>query len=113
MAQNRNQLIQLFVGNIYNAIVHSILEKAIDKEEIKEKYDKELKSSFAKAEIYRAKINPINNAFPTNDAEELRKIIINRVNRELKNRELRGYKNIDFSLVEILVEDYFKKLNIV
>ena len=31
MTQNRNQLIQLFVGNIYNAIVHEILEKAIDK----------------------------------------------------------------------------------
>ena len=113
MTQNRNQLIQLFVGNIYNAIVHKILEKAIDKEEIKEKYDKELKSSFAKAEIYRTKINPINNIFPANDAEELRKMIITRVNRELRNRELRGYKNIDFSLVEILVDEYLKKLNII
>lgn len=113
MTQNKNLLIQLFVGNIYNAIVHKILEKAIDKEEIKEKYNKELKSSFAKAEIYRTKINPVDSTFPANDAEEIRKMIINRVNRELRNRELRGYKNIDFSLVEILVDDYFKKLNIV
>ena len=32
MPQNRNQLIELFIGNITNAIVHRILEKAIGKE---------------------------------------------------------------------------------
>lgn len=31
MPQNRNKLIELFIGNIVNAIVHDILEKAIDK----------------------------------------------------------------------------------
>jgi len=42
MPQNRNQLIELFIGNITNAIVHRILERAIDKEEIADKYRKEL-----------------------------------------------------------------------
>ena len=34
MPKNRNQLIELFIGNIANSIVHRILEKAIDKQEI-------------------------------------------------------------------------------
>ncbi len=97
----------------YNSIVHDILKKAIDIQEIKEKYNKELKSSFAIAEIYRKKINPLDSPLPLKDAEEIRKMIISRVNRELRNRESRGYKNIDFSLVEISVDDYLKKLKII
>ena len=59
MPQNRNQLIELFTGNITNAIVHRILEKAIDKQEIADKYRKELITSFEVAKKYREKINPI------------------------------------------------------
>ena len=33
MSQNRNKLIILFIGNVSNAIVHEILEKAINNKE--------------------------------------------------------------------------------
>ena len=49
MVQNRNKLIELFIGNASNSIVHRILEKAIAKErneEISDKYRKELITSF-------------------------------------------------------------------
>jgi len=38
---NRNKLLELFISNIANAIIHKILEKAIDKPDISEKYNKE------------------------------------------------------------------------
>jgi len=34
MSQNRNKLLGLFIGNISNVILHKILEKAIDLQEI-------------------------------------------------------------------------------
>ena len=40
MVQNRKKLIELFVGNISNAVVHEILEKATNDEEISSKYIK-------------------------------------------------------------------------
>ncbi len=40
MVQNRNKLIDLFIGNISNSIVHKILEKAIDNKEIASKYER-------------------------------------------------------------------------
>ena len=35
MIQNRNKLIELFIGNLSNAVVHKILEKAIENELMK------------------------------------------------------------------------------
>ncbi len=67
MPQNRNKLIELFIGNISNAIVHEILEKAITQEELIEKYDKELLASLSLAKRYREKINPIDKSFPHKD----------------------------------------------
>ena len=47
MAQNRNKLIDLFIGNLVNAVLHRILEKAIlDSLEIAVKYKKEIKNSW-------------------------------------------------------------------
>ena len=63
MPQNRKKLIELFIGNLVNAIIHNLLEKAIDKEEIADKYRKELLASFEIAKKYREKINPINSPF--------------------------------------------------
>ena len=45
MSQNRNKLRELFIGNISNSIVHRILEKAIDDENIRKYYDKEFSIS--------------------------------------------------------------------
>ena len=45
MVQNRNKLIGLLIGNISNAIVHEILEKAVSsKPEISIKYKKEIRA---------------------------------------------------------------------
>ena len=110
--QNRNHIIKLFVGNLYNSIVHSILEKAININEIKSKYSKEFKTSFEKAEFYRQKINPVDTPLPLKDMQIIREIIINRVKVELNSRVLRGYKNIDFSLIEPTVDNFLKKMNV-
>ncbi|MEK6830761.1 MAG: hypothetical protein AABX77_01930 [Nanoarchaeota archaeon] len=64
MPQNRNKLIDLFIGNISNAIIHEILERAIDQEEIADRYRKELNNSLNKAKEYREKINPTNAILP-------------------------------------------------
>ena len=40
MAQNRNKLIGLLIGNISNAIVHEILGEAIDNENIRNHYNR-------------------------------------------------------------------------
>ena len=60
MVQNRNKLMELFIGNISNAIVHEILGKAIDDDNIRNHYNIELKISVDKARSYREKINPVN-----------------------------------------------------
>jgi hypothetical protein len=75
--KNRNQLIEVFVSNLSNAIIHEILEQAIDKPEITEKYFKEVKNSWEIAKRYREKINPINKIFPEVDAEDIKIKITN------------------------------------
>lgn len=41
MVQNRSKLIELFIGNISNAVVHKILGKAIDDDNVRNHYNKE------------------------------------------------------------------------
>lgn len=43
---NRNKLLTLFVSNLSNAVVHKILENAIDIPEISERYNKEIINSW-------------------------------------------------------------------
>ena len=51
--QNRNKLVDLFIGNITNYIVHKILEMAIDNLEIINKYKKGSHNHFSnKMETY-------------------------------------------------------------
>ncbi len=61
MVQNRNKLIGLFISNISNAIVHKILEKASEQEELSNKYNKEELTSFDIANKYREKNKPPRN----------------------------------------------------
>ena len=106
MPQNRNKLINLFVGNLSNAVLHRILEKAIfENQEIVAKYKKEIKNSWTIAKEYREKINPANPPFPIQDREEIRSSIIKRVKAELSLRISRGYKNLDISKVEMEVDE--------
>ncbi|MDO8516672.1 MAG: hypothetical protein Q7S33_00960 [Nanoarchaeota archaeon] len=110
--QNKNHFVKLFVGNICNSIVHAILEKAINLEEIKIRYNKELQTSFEKAEVYRQKINPINTSLPLKDMQFIKETIIHHVKAELNSRILRGYKNINLSLIEPTTDDFLKKMKI-
>lgn len=110
---NRNKLIDLFISNISNAIVHKILEKAIDKQEIALKYNKEIINSWEIAKKYREKINPINRELPSHDSEEIKLAITNKVKAELKLRIDKGYKNINLSLVEEFVNSALKELEVI
>ncbi|MBI5064889.1 hypothetical protein HZA97_01510 [Candidatus Woesearchaeota archaeon] len=100
MVQNKKKLIDLFVGNLSNAIVHKILEKAIDDENISNKYVKEVKNSWEIAKKYREKINPVSDPLPKKYSEEIRKKVVGRILIELNLRISRGYTNINLGLVE-------------
>lgn len=110
---NRNKLVNLFISNLANVIVHKVLEKAIDKPEIVNVYAKEGKNSFEIAKRYREKINPIDKTLPSHDIEDLREKIINKVKVELNSRIKRSYTNINLSLVEELVDKSLKELKVI
>tara|TARA_Y100000310_G_C20497890_1_gene722460 strand:- start:165 stop:506 length:342 start_codon:yes stop_codon:yes gene_type:complete len=108
MSQNRNKLINLFIGNISNSIVHQILEKAVDNDELSNNYNKELLNSLNIAKKYREKINPVHSQLPDKDILYIKTKITNRVRSELLMRISRGYENIDLELVEGLVDKALK-----
>ncbi|MBT5022841.1 hypothetical protein HOK51_03935 [Candidatus Woesearchaeota archaeon] len=113
MTQNRNKLIELFIGNLANSVIHKILETAIDNTEISNKYEKELKNSFEIAKKYRDKINPLYVPFPDKDVEYIRIKLTNKVNSELLKRISRGYENIDLKLVKEFIDQYLKILVVI
>ena len=104
MAQNRNKIIDLFIGNLFNAALHKILEQAVDDELLRKYYDKELLNSVEIARKYREKINPANRTLPEKDIEYIKSKVINKVNSELKLRIEKGYKNINLDLAEGIVD---------
>lgn len=112
MVQNRKKLIDLFIGNISNFVIHEILEKAIDNKEISTRYDKEALNSLDIAKKYREKINPINRTLPDKDIRYIKPRIINRVRSELSLRISKGYKNIDLSLIDDLIDKILRDMNI-
>ena len=112
MAQNRKKLVDLFVGNISNAIVHNILEKAISDEEIADKYRRELSISWEIAKKYRDKINPVRAALPDKDLQHIKTSIMKKVRAELMLRISKGYENINLNLIEELVNEALKDMKI-
>ncbi len=110
MAQNRNKLIELLISNLSNSIVHSILEKSIDKEELSEKYRKELVNSFEIAKRYREKINPKEQPL-LKDSSYIKDKLKQRVKSELLLRISKGYQ-IDLSLIDLEIENALKRLNV-
>lgn len=110
MTQNRNKIIELFIGNLSNSIVHKVLEKAIDNPDISKNYFKEVKNSWDIAKQYREKINPANAHISNKDSEYIKNKVISKTNAELKKRISRGYKNINLSLVEQFTENSLKEL---
>ncbi len=113
MSQNRNKLINLFASNLVNAILHKVLEKAINDEAISKRYSKEILNSWEIAKSYRQKINPINSPLPAKDIEAIKRKVIAKVNSVIRARISRGYKNLNTSNVEEAVNDALKKLNVV
>jgi hypothetical protein len=109
---NRNKLIDLFVSNISNVILHRILEKAIHIPEIASKYHKEVTNSYEIAKKYREKINPTDSALPAIDIEEIKRKISTRVRSEIRIRTDKGYKNIDLGLVDSLIEETLGEMKI-
>ena len=115
MGQNRNKLIELFIGNISNSIIHNILEKAIkaEKDYIADKYRKELITSLEIAKRYRDKINPINASLNNKDISYIREKTIRRVKAELLIRISKGYENINLNEIEKNVDEALKKTDII
>ncbi len=113
LKMNRNKLIEVFISNLANAIVHQILEKAINEQMYIDQYRNEFKNSWQEARKYREKINPADRSLPFHDIEEIKDKVIRKVNSELNVRVSKNYKNIDFSLVEKLVDDSLRELKII
>jgi hypothetical protein len=112
VVQNRNKLIELFIGNLSNAIVHEILSKAIDDDNIRKHYDRELKNSFDISKKYREKINPNYTVLPDKDIENIKNKLNRKVNAELQLRISKGYENIDLDLIENIINKKLKDMKI-
>jgi hypothetical protein len=112
MPQNRNKLIELFIGNMSNAVIHDILEKAIDDEDIRKRYGQELNTSFKKAKDYREKINPVSSPIPEADIYYIKNKIIKKVKAGLNERIAKGYENIDLFSIELVVDSMLKEAGI-
>ncbi len=109
---NRNRLIDAFISNVANVVLHEILEKAIDKEEIALVYEKEIKNSLEIAKKYREKINPVDRALPEIDVDEIREKVIRKVRVELNLRISKGYENIDLSLIDEIVDRVLREMKV-
>lgn len=112
MVQNRNKLINLFIGNISNAVLHRILEQSVEDEDLSRYYEKEVLNSVKIAKKHREKINPATEMLPRKDSENIRNGVIERVNNKLKVRIEEGYKNIDLASVEEVVEKLLSEMNV-
>jgi len=113
MSQNRNKLIELFIGNLANSVLHGVLEKAIKDKELSKRYTKELLNSFNLAQKYREKINPVDTPLLLSDTVYIKDKIIRKVHAELRLRTARGYENLDASIVKGFVENSLKELKVV
>lgn len=94
-------------------MVFDILEKAIEEDNIRKHYNKELLVSLDVAKKYRAKINPIDTKLPEKDIRYIKPRITKKVMAELKQRISKGYQNIDIELVEPTVDNLLKETNVI
>ena len=90
MGKNRD--IAKLISNLANAVVHQILEKAIETKEIKEYYRNEVINSWKIANQYRQKINPVDRSLLEIDIIEIKRKVINRIKAELSSRINGGIK---------------------
>lgn len=112
MTQNRNKLLDLFVGNLSNAVLHRVMEYSAADEELRKYYEKEVLNSMKIAKNYREKINPIRTALPKDDGENVRRKVIEKVKNKLNTRISEGYENIKLDLVDKIVDELLLEMNI-
>lgn len=112
MVQNRNKLLDLLIGNLANAAVHKVLMEAAEDELRKKYYDDEISNSIEIAQIYREKINPVNEPLSDKDAAEVKESILRKAEAELKLRIAKGYKNVKLDLVDKFVDELLIEMNI-
>ena len=94
MAQTRKKLLEVLASHLATAVVHRILEDAIDVPEIAARYRKETLNAFEVAKKYRARLHPKTEALPAKDAEALRWKITRKVRAELRLRIGKGYTGL-------------------
>ena len=112
MTQNRNKLLNHFIGHAVMTVVHRILAQATSDISLQEKYDKEIENSLSITLSYREKLNPAH-PFQTRESLDIRDQIIQRVHSELRRRINLGYKNLDVSKVENEVDAFLKEMKII
>ena len=113
MTQNRNKLIELFIGNIANAILHKILEKAISDEGLLNYYKKEEITSRNVAVIYRGKINPKDSSLPEMDIDYIKEKVKKKVYAELMIRISKGYREINLDLIDQYLEELLNETKVI
>lgn len=109
---NRNKLLEFFISNLSNAVIHKILQKATEKPEISSVYAKEMKNSFEIAKKYREKINPLNSPLPQLDIEHIKGKIKRKVQSELLLRISKGYENINLNSIDDEISKVLKDLKV-
>lgn len=112
MVQNRNKLLDLFIGNLSNAALHRIMELGAADDELRKYYGKEALNSIAIARSYREKINPKLTMLPQDDGESIRRKIKERVQNRLRERITKGYENINLELIDKVVAELLLEMNI-
>jgi len=109
---NKSAIIERFTGQVATLIVHIIIDKSSESEEMHQKYVKEINNSLSLAEKYRNDINPIDRPLHSSDIEYIKQKIYGKVKAELQSRTLRGYENIQWDLINEEIDKLLKKLNI-
>ncbi len=112
MSLNKSAIIERFTGQVATLIVHIIIDKSSTSEEMHQKYVKEINNSLSLAKKYRNDINPIDKPLHSSDIEYIKQKIYGKVKSELQSRTLRGYKNIQWNLINEEIEKTLKELNI-
>ncbi len=106
--QNKSKLVEIFIGNIANAVVHQVLENAIKEENLRAYYGKEMQNSFSLAKRYRKKLNPVDK--PLTESDEIKEKIVKKAVQELSIRIKKGYTGLEVGSAHKIAEKLLKKL---
>ena len=108
--QNKSKLVRIFIGNIANAVVHEVLENAIEEQSLRSHYGTEMQNSFLLAKRYREKLNPADKPLP--ESIEIREKIVKKATQELNIRIKKGFTGIDMDSTNKITEKLLKKLKV-